>query len=105
MALTNLRKVYTATRGTRRGHSASRIKTSTANQHTISSPAPSVIVADFLDLFHPKLEMMRRAKIRVAPSISGGMRQYSFTAMGSERFRFGLFEFNAATRELRREGV
>lgn len=25
--------------------------------------------------------------------------------MGSERFRFGLFEFDAATRELRREGV
>lgn len=33
------------------------------------------------------------------------MRQYSFRAMGSERFRFGLFEFDAATRELRREGV
>lgn len=36
---------------------------------------------------------------------SGTVRQWLVSNMGSERFRFGLFEFDAATLELRREGV
>ena len=33
------------------------------------------------------------------------MRQWLGTEMETERFRFGLFEFDAASLELRREGV